>query len=95
MGRLESQIKRSLFAKASMALLLKRRNVNWISPLFACEFACVIALLSKVNVFVPKYFYEGSVFITPYHGSGFTYGRASKPFWPVENCVRGRRGGGT
>ena len=28
MGRLESQIKRSLFAKASMALLLKRRNVN-------------------------------------------------------------------
>ncbi len=28
MDRLESQIKRSLFAKASMALLLKRRNVN-------------------------------------------------------------------
>jgi hypothetical protein len=28
MDRLESQIKRSLFAKASMALLLKRRNAN-------------------------------------------------------------------
>jgi hypothetical protein len=48
--------------------------------LFACEFAYAIALLSKINHFVLKYFYEGSGFITPYHGSGFTYRRASKPF---------------